>query len=46
MFFSNKDDGNERHGTVIAALGIDPNKLNENYLEFFSKRIRVPLRKG
>ncbi|MCL5123827.1 MAG: hypothetical protein M1511_04875 [Deltaproteobacteria bacterium] len=46
MFFSNKDDGNERHGTVIAALGINPNKLNENYLDSLAKEFGCHFEKG
>lgn len=33
MFFSYKDDGNERHGTVIASLGLNPRKLTGEYLK-------------
>ena len=32
MFFSNGQNGTRRHGTVIASLGIDPTKLNKEYL--------------
>ncbi|MGC8660738.1 MAG: hypothetical protein ACP5U1_16870 [Desulfomonilaceae bacterium] len=46
MFFSNNDDGNERHGTVIAALGINPNMLTESYLDSLSKEFGCRFEKG
>ncbi len=33
MFFSHKENGAERHGTVIASLGIDPAKISGDYLK-------------
>ncbi|MGA8833790.1 MAG: hypothetical protein WB554_19485, partial [Desulfomonilaceae bacterium] len=46
MFFSNKDEGNERHGTVIAALGINPKNLTEKYLELLAKEFGCTFEKG
>ena len=37
MVFCNKDEGNERHGTVIEALGINPKTLTIKYLESLEK---------
>ncbi len=33
MFFSHKENGARRHGAVIASLGIDPAKINGDYLK-------------
>ena len=46
MFFSNKDEGNERYGAVIAALGINPKKLTEKYLESLTKEFGCAFEKG
>jgi len=46
MFFSNKDEQNERYGTVIAALGINPKKLTEKYLESLTKEFGHPFERG
>ncbi|MDA8407527.1 MAG: hypothetical protein M0T73_11825 [Deltaproteobacteria bacterium] len=46
MFFSNKDGGNERHGTVIAALGINPEILTEKYLQFLKQEFGCTFEKG
>ena len=35
--FSNESEGKKRYGTVIASLGIDPNKVTEKYLESLTK---------
>jgi len=46
MFFSNKNEGNERHGTVIAALGINPKKLTGIYLESLTREFGCAFEKG
>lgn len=46
MFFSNKDQQNERHGTVIAALGINPKNVTETYLESLAKEFGCTFEKG
>ncbi len=46
MFFSNKDGGNERHGTVIAALGINPKELTEKYLESLAREFGCAFERG
>jgi hypothetical protein len=33
MFFSHKENGSKRHGTVIASLGINPCKVTDDYLK-------------
>lgn len=32
MFFSHRENGAKRHGTVMAALGMDPARFNEDYI--------------
>ena len=46
MFFNNDSEGNERYGTVIASLGIDPKKVTEPYLESLSKEFGCVFEKG
>jgi hypothetical protein len=46
MVFLNKDQGRERHGTVIAALGIDPKTLTDKFLASLEKEFGCPFEKG
>ncbi len=46
MVFCNKDEGNERHGTVIEALGINPKTLTIKYLESLEKEFGCVFEKG
>jgi hypothetical protein len=46
MVFCNKDEGNERHGTVIEALGINPKTLTINYLQSLEKEFGCVFEKG
>lgn len=46
MVFCNKEEGMERHGTVIAALGIDPRTLTEKFLKSLEKEFGCPFEKG
>lgn len=46
MVFYNEEEGRERHGTVIAALGIDPQALTEKLLKSLEKEFGCPFEKG
>jgi hypothetical protein len=46
MVFCNKDEGNERHGTVIEALGINPKTLTIKYMESLEKEFGCVFEKG
>jgi hypothetical protein len=46
MFFFNDDDGQERYGTVIASLGLDPKKVTEGYLDALKKEFGCVFEKG
>jgi hypothetical protein len=46
MVFLNESDGKKRYGTVIASLGIDPNKLTDKYLESLAKEFGCVFERG
>lgn len=46
MVFCNKDREQERHGTVIEALGINPKTLTNNYLESLEKEFGCGFERG
>ncbi|MFH1116687.1 MAG: hypothetical protein V1792_22455 [Pseudomonadota bacterium] len=46
MVFYNKEAGRDRHGTVIAALGIDPKKLTDKVLASWEKEFGCPFERG
>jgi hypothetical protein len=46
MFFSHKGDGVKRYGTVIAALGIDPEHLTPGHLKLLEKEFGCLFEKG
>ena len=46
MVFCNKEAGNERHGTVIEALGINPSTLTDKHLESLAKEFGCVFEKG
>ena len=46
MFFHNDGQGKQRYGTVIAALGIDPKNVTQNYLESLTKEFGCIFEKG
>jgi len=46
MVFFNEDEGRERYGTVIAALGMDPKKLTDKYLEALGKEFGCSFERG
>ncbi len=46
MFFFNDTDGQQRYGTVIASLGLDPKKITERYLEALKKEFGCIFERG
>ena len=46
MFVFNDADGQQRYGTVIASLGLDPEKLTEHYLEALNKEFGCTFERG
>ncbi len=46
MVFYNKQEGRERHGTVIASLGIDPKTLTDKFLASLEKEFGCPFERG
>jgi len=46
MVFVNTNDGRERHGTVITALGIDPKTLTSECLEALGKEFGCTFERG
>ena len=44
--FCNESEGKKRYGTVIASLGIDPNKMTEAYLESLMKEFGCVFERG
>ncbi len=46
MFSFNDSDGQQRYGTVIAALGLDPKKITERYLEALKKEFGCTFERG
>lgn len=46
MVFCNRDADNERHGTVIEALGINPSTLTDKHLESLEKEFGCVFEKG
>jgi hypothetical protein len=46
MFFSHKGDGSKRYGTVIAALGIDPEELTPSKLALLEKEFGCSFERG
>jgi len=46
MFFSHKNNGNERHGTVIAALGLNPSQLTSGHIKNLEKEFGCAFETG
>jgi hypothetical protein len=46
MVFYNESEGKQRYGTVIASLGIDPNKITEKYLESLTREFGCVFERG
>lgn len=46
MFFFNDADGQQRYGTVIASLGLDPKKVTDGYLDSLKKEFGCVFEKG
>ncbi|MFA6222623.1 MAG: hypothetical protein WC647_09955 [Desulfomonilaceae bacterium] len=46
MVFSHQDEENERHGTVIASLGMNPSKITGNYLESLEREFGCAFERG
>lgn len=46
MVFCNLEDGRERHGTVIASLGINPKTMSDGFLAALEKEFGCPFDRG
>jgi hypothetical protein len=46
MVFYNESDGKKRYGTVIASLGIDPEKVTESHLKSLTNEFGCVFEKG
>jgi len=46
MVFYNDSEGKKRYGTVIASLGIDPNKVTEKYLASLTQEFGCVFERG
>jgi hypothetical protein len=46
MFFRNDVEGKERYGTVIASLGLDPQKVTPEFLKSLEKEFGCPFERG
>jgi hypothetical protein len=46
MVFAYKEQGNERHGTVMASLGMNPGKVTTEYLKSLEREFGCAFESG